>query len=144
MSVAALAIDYVDQKSHHAFHIPVNWLKMPQNDKEYEKLTTLLNRLIDEVRDDETHPLVDLMEIIGEQLERYDDEHQPPIGSSLSDVERVQYLMQTHALRQKDLIDVFGSQGNVSRFLNGQRPLGRNHIVKLKHKFGVSADMFLV
>jgi len=144
MSVAALAIDYVDQKSHHVFHIPVNWLKMPQNDKEYKKLTTLLNRLIDEVREDETHPLVDVMEIIGEQLERYDDEHQPPIGSGLSDVERVKYLMETHALRQKDLIDVFGSQGNVSRFLNGQRPLGRNHIVKLKQKFGVSADMFLV
>lgn len=115
-----------------------------QCSNQYEVFTILLNHLIDEVRDDETHPLVDVMEIIGEQLERYDDEHQSPIGSSLSDVERVQYLMETHALRHKDLIDIFGSQGNVSRFLNGQKPLGRNHIVKLKHKFGVSADMFLV
>lgn len=141
--MVTLAIDYVGEKTHNEFHIPVSDLKAPRNDREYAKLEKLLNQLIDEVRDNENHPLVDVMEIIGEQLELYDNAHHPAIGSNISDVEMVKYLMKTHGLVQKDLASVFGNQGNVSRFLNGERPLNHRHIGRLKHIFNISADLFI-
>ncbi|WP_428413079.1 hypothetical protein [Legionella sp.] len=52
------------------------------------------------------------------------DEHHPDIGANITDVEMVRYLMELHNLHQKDLADIFGSQANVSKFLNGERHLG--------------------
>ncbi len=143
MSAAALAIDYVNKKTNHKFHIPIKVLKVPETDKEYARLQKILNKLIDEVRDNEHHPLVDLMEIIGNHLEIYDDQHYPAIGSNISNIEMVRYLMESKRLVQKDLAPIFGSQGNVSLFLKGERSLNRNHIAKLKETFGLSADLFI-
>ena len=61
----------------------------------------------------------------------------------ISDVDMVKYLMQSHHLHQKDLADIFGSQANVSKFLNGERQLGKNAIAGLKKRFGISADFFV-
>ena len=141
--MTALAIDYVDQHTQQAFHIPVRDLRAPRTQQEYENLEQLLNHLIDEVRDCEDHPLVDVMEIVGEQLEAYDEIHHPPIGENITNAEMVKYLMQTHGLVQKDLASVFGDQGNVSRFLNGERALNCKHISQLKQIFNISADAFI-
>ena len=35
----------------------------------------LLDSMIDEVGDDESHPLASLMEIVGVLIEKYEDEH---------------------------------------------------------------------
>ena len=40
-----------------------------------------LDRLIDEVGEDETHPLASLMELVGVLIERYEDEHVPEFTS---------------------------------------------------------------
>lgn len=138
-----LAIDYVDNKTKHKFHLPLTVFKKPINDKEYEYLEDILDRLIDEVRDDEEHPLVLAMHIIGENLEQYDNEYYPPIGEQVTDVDMVKYLMDINQLHQKDLAPIFGGQANVSKFLNGERGLGKNHITELKRKFKISADFFL-
>lgn len=141
--MTALAIDYVDQKTKHKFHLPLIAFKKPANDKDYEYLENILDRLIDEVRDDEKHPLALAMQIIGENLEQYDNEHYPLIGENITDSEMVQYLMKMNNLHQKDLAPIFGGQANVSKFLNGERGLGKNHIIELKKKFKISADFFL-
>ena len=39
--------------------------KVSNTEEEYQKLVNLLDSLIDEVGEDETHPLASLMEIIG-------------------------------------------------------------------------------
>ncbi len=39
----------------------------------YEKLVELLDKLIDEVGEDESHPLASLMELIGVLIENYED-----------------------------------------------------------------------
>ena len=54
-------------------------LKKPSNAKEYASLEKLLDKLIDEVRDDDKHPLAVIMQIIGQNLEQYDNEHHPEI-----------------------------------------------------------------
>ncbi|MBA2655419.1 MAG: hypothetical protein H0U70_00335 [Tatlockia sp.] len=64
-------------------------LKKPISDKDYKYLENTLDRLIDEVRDDENHPLALAMQIIGENLEQYDNENFPLIGENVTDVEMI-------------------------------------------------------
>jgi HTH-type transcriptional regulator/antitoxin HigA len=143
MSMRALAIDYIDKKTEHAFHLPVAVFKKPTNEKEYAKLEKLLDQLIDEVRGNEKHPLASVMEIIGDNLEDYDNLHHATIGHDLSDIDMVKYLMTSRHLHQVDLASIFGGQANVSKFLNGERALSKNQILGLKKQFGISADFFV-
>lgn len=143
MTMTALSIDYIDERTNHRFHLPLSVFKKPKNREDYSRLEEILEQLIDEVRDDETHPLALAMQIIGDNLEQYDDEHYPDIGAHVTDIEMVRYLMESHHLHQKDLADIFGSQANVSKFLNGERQLGKNAILGLKKRFGISADFFV-
>jgi HTH-type transcriptional regulator/antitoxin HigA len=52
-------------------------VQVPHNEKQYRNLVALLDRLIDEVGEDENHPLASLMEVIGVLIEKYEDEHVP-------------------------------------------------------------------
>ncbi len=54
-------------------------LYVPHDDAEYEHLVGILDQLIDQVGEDETHPLASLMEIIGVLIEKYEDEHVPEL-----------------------------------------------------------------
>lgn len=47
---------------------------------EYRRLVALLDDLIDEVGEDENHPLASLMEILGVLIERYEAEHVPELS----------------------------------------------------------------
>lgn len=143
MSNTALAIDYIDEQTNHHVHLPLSVFKKPSTIEEYIELETVLDRLIDEVRDDGNHPLALAMQIIGDNLEQYDTEHCSVIGKNIDDIEMVQHLIQSNHLHQKDLADIFGGQANVSKFLNGKRKLGKAQIAGLKMRFGLSADFFL-
>lgn len=46
---------------------------------EYQRLTEVLDNLIDVVGEDEDHPLASLMEVIGVLIEKYEDEHVPEL-----------------------------------------------------------------
>ena len=50
-------------------------LYLPRSEREYRQLVKFLDRLIDEVGEDETHPLASMMEIIGVLIEKYEDDH---------------------------------------------------------------------
>jgi HTH-type transcriptional regulator / antitoxin HigA len=54
---------------------------VPHSEEEYCRLVALLDELIDEVGEDETHPLASLMEIVGVLIERYEEEHVPELTS---------------------------------------------------------------
>jgi len=56
-----------------------HFLYVPHNDAEYGRLVEVLDELIDQVGEDEDHPLASLMEVIGVLIERYEDEHVPEI-----------------------------------------------------------------
>lgn len=61
------------------------WVKLagkiyvPHSDEEYRQLVALLDSMIDEVGEDESHPLASLMEIVGVLIEKYEDEHVPEL-----------------------------------------------------------------
>jgi len=55
---------------------------LPRNSAEYERLVEILDQLIDEVGEDENHPLASLMEVIGTLIGKYEDEHVPELDES--------------------------------------------------------------
>lgn len=52
---------------------------VPHTDAEYQHLVALLDDLIDEVGEDEDHPLASLMEVLSVLIERYEAEHVPEL-----------------------------------------------------------------
>ena len=50
-------------------------LRVPHNEREYRRLVKLLDRLVDEVGEDENHPLASLMEVLGVLIEKYEDDN---------------------------------------------------------------------
>jgi HTH-type transcriptional regulator/antitoxin HigA len=57
-------------------------LYVPHDDAEYNRLVEVLDQLIDQVGEDEAHPLASLMEVIGVLIEKYEDEHVPELDES--------------------------------------------------------------
>ncbi|MFO5437517.1 MAG: hypothetical protein ACLBM4_02270, partial [Dolichospermum sp.] len=52
---------------------------VPHTEEEYEHLVNILDTLIDQIGEDETHPLASLMEVIGVLIENYENEHIPEL-----------------------------------------------------------------
>lgn len=52
---------------------------VPHTEAEYEHLVRLLDNLIDQVGEDETHPLASMMEVIGVLIENYEAEYIPDL-----------------------------------------------------------------
>jgi len=48
---------------------------VPHTEEEYTRIVALLDSLIDEVGEDESHPLASLMEVLGVLIEKYEAEH---------------------------------------------------------------------
>ncbi|HXU21567.1 MAG TPA: transcriptional regulator [Verrucomicrobiae bacterium] len=54
----------------------------------------------------------------------------------------VRFLMEQHELRQKDLVNIFGTPSIVSEVLSGRRELTTTHIKRLSERFHVSPEIF--
>lgn len=57
-------------------------------------------------------------------------------------LEALRFLIEQHGLKQKDLVDVFGTPSIVSEVLNGKRELNKDHIKRLSMRFQVSPELF--
>ena len=57
---------------------------VPHSEEEYHRLVALLDSFIDEVGEDESHPLASLMEVVGVLIEKYEDDHVPMLADGLS------------------------------------------------------------
>ena len=110
-----------------------------RNELEYQVAVERLNRLIDDVGTDETHPLYDLLDTLGVVIAAYEERHYPMPHSSGTDV--LAYLMQEHGLTQAELPEI-GPQGVVSEILAGRRELNVRQIRALAGRFGVSPAVF--
>lgn len=113
---------------------------VPHTEKEYENLVSMLDNLIDEVGENEKHPLSSLMESMSTLIESYENKNIPNISGN--SVESLRYLMKEHNLNQSELPEI-GSQGVVSEILKGKRNLNIRQIKKLSSKFNVSPLVFI-
>ncbi len=81
-----------------------------------------------------------LVELLTLLVEDFEEKHYPlPRASPL---EAISFLMDQHGLKQKDLVDVFGTPSIVSEVLNGKRQLNKDHITRLSERFHVSPELF--
>ncbi len=56
-------------------------LFVPHTEEEYNRLVAMLDKLIDEVGEDEAHPLASLMEILGVLIEHYEEAYVPELAA---------------------------------------------------------------
>jgi HTH-type transcriptional regulator/antitoxin HigA len=73
-------------------------------------------------------------------VEQYEAKYCPVPDAGPLDI--IRHLMEQHGLRQKDLVDVFGTESIVSDVLNGKRELSKDHITRLSARFHVSPAVF--
>src|SRR5579863_3647312 len=81
-----------------------------------------------------------LAELLTLLIEDFEEKHyslKPATG-----VEALQELMDMNDLKQKDLVDIFGTPSIVSEVLSGKRKLTTEHIRKLSRRFRVSPELF--
>ena len=117
-----------------------NVFSVPHNQKDYNRLVNLLDGVIDEVGENESHPLASLMETLGSLIESYEVKNIPEIEGSPSDA--LKTLMEEHDLKQSELPEI-GSQGVVSEILSGKRQFNIRQIKLLSNRFNVSPAVFM-
>ena len=111
-----------------------------RDEREYEDAVERMNQLLDEIGEDESHPLYSLLDTLGTLIQAYEEEHYPIPDAKGADVLR--FLMDEHDLTQSELPEV-GSQGVVSEILSGKRELNVRQIRALAERFKVSAAAFV-
>jgi len=113
---------------------------VPHNKKDYDRLVNLLDSLVDEVGNNETHPLASLMETIGTLIETYESQYIKEMEGN--PIDALKALMADHGLKQSHLFEI-GSQGVISEILSGKRQLNVRQIRILSKRFKVSPAVFV-
>ncbi|MGH9580384.1 MAG: helix-turn-helix domain-containing protein [Terriglobales bacterium] len=109
-----------------------------QNEEENERLTARLEELVS--RGSLTAAEEKLVELLTLLVNEFESKHYPMEASGPLAV--IRHLMESNHLRQKDLVDVFGTESIVSDVLNGKRDLTKEHIKRLSARFGISPAAF--
>jgi len=112
-----------------------------RTDRDYRKMSALVDKLIDEIGSDENHGLSGLLSVLGSLIEQYEEDNVHIDEALPADVLR--FLIAEHGLKQADLAAEIGSQGIVSEVLNGKRKLNARQAKALGERFGVSPAVFL-
>lgn len=111
-----------------------------RTDEDYAQARATIDALLDEVGDNENHPLADVLDYLADQVKAYEDENfQIP---EVAPMELLRFLMDQHGLKQEDLADC-APQGRISDILNGKRSISKEIAKRFAHRFNVRADVFL-
>jgi HTH-type transcriptional regulator / antitoxin HigA len=81
-----------------------------------------------------------MAELLTLLIEDFEEKHYAL--KAASPIEVLNELMLANSLKQKDLVDVFGTPSIVSEVLCGKRKLNAEHIRKLSRRFNVSPEVF--
>jgi HTH-type transcriptional regulator/antitoxin HigA len=128
---AALAVEYGNLLAENQ---PEVIQGEQENQKCIEKLELLTGKEHVSVAEEK---LIALLTVLVEQFEN--KQYGVPNAGPL---DIIRHLMDVHGLRQKDLVDVFGTESIVSDVLNGKRDLTKEHIRRLSTRFNVSPAVF--
>lgn len=108
--------------------------------RDYARARATIDALIDEIGDDEDHPLADVLDYLGDRVKAYEDARVEIPAAEPREVLR--FLMEQHGLRQDDLADC-APQGRISDMLAGRRAISKAVAKRLAQRFTVRADLFL-
>lgn len=115
-------------------------LRPIRSEAEYDRMVSLMNTLLDTVGDDEQHPLAGLLDLVGDLVGDYDQQHFAIEAAEPREVLRA--LMQAKDLSQNDLAELV-PQGNLSAILAGKRNISAALAVKLARYFKVNVALFI-
>lgn len=92
--------------------------------------------------EDLTDEQADLLEMLAILIEDYEKKHyNPPQRATPNDI--LKELMEAHELKQKDLLDIFGSKGIASEVINNKRSISKNQAKALGDRFNLPPSLFL-
>jgi len=111
-----------------------------RDEAHYQRMTAMLEALLDETTGDENHPAMGLVDIVGDLIEDFESEHHPM--PDVTGVQALKFLIEQHGIKQCDLHEI-GSQGVVSEILAGKRDLNIRQVRALSERFGVSPATFV-
>ena len=111
-----------------------------RSEEDYAQARATIDALLDEVGDNENHPLAEVLNYLADQVKAYEDENfQIPVAEPK---EVLRFLMEQHGLKQEDLGDC-APQSRISDILCGKRSISKEIAKRLAHRFHVRADVFL-
>ena len=111
-----------------------------RDEAHYQRMTAMLEALLDETTGDENHPAMGLVDIVGDLIEDFESEHHPL--PDVTGVQALKFLIEQHGIKQCDLHEI-GSQGVVSEILAGKRELNIRQVRALSKRFGGSPATFV-
>lgn len=111
-----------------------------RTEEDYAQARATIDALLDEIGDDESHPLADVLDFLANQVKAYEDENFQIPEAQPSEVLR--FLMEQHGFKQEDLGDC-APQSRISDILNGKRSVSKEIAKRLARRFHVRADVFL-
>lgn len=111
-----------------------------RTDEDYAQAHATIEILLDEVGDNENHPLAEVLDYLADQVKAYEDENFKIPEAEPKEVLRL--LMEQHGIKQEDLDDC-APQSRISDILNGKRSISKEIAKRLAHRFHVRADIFL-
>lgn len=112
------------------------------SDVEYERLESVFNDLISKGEDNLSAEEFRLYELVGNLLEDYEKRTLIPLDAR-SPLDALKSLMKENDLRQKDVVEYFGTQSVASEVLSGKREISKMHAANLAARFSVSTDLFI-
>lgn len=113
----------------------------------YQEALALIESLLEEAEDTPGDPINAVIEMLARSIESYENRHADLVEFETramgqpADLAMLRLLMAQHQLGTADLPEI-GSKSMVSRVLNGERGLNKNHIKALAARFGVNPGLF--
>ena len=111
-----------------------------RNESDYDEAIRHLNELLDEVGDDERHPLYDLLDTLGTVIHAYEENHHPM--PECDGIEALKFLIEEHDLDLTDFPEI-GAPDAVSDILERRQELTIRDIRALAERFHVSPAVFV-
>ena len=105
-------------------------------------MKSLMDKLLEEVGDDEKHRHADLLDVVSTLVSQY-EETQLPWEDTTEPRDVLRFLMEQNELKQSDLSEEVGTQGVVSEILAGNRAINARQAKALAKRFRVSPAVFL-
>ena len=105
---------------------------------DYKKATDRINELMDQKRSDDVQNELTLLSYL---VEEYEEQHFPLPDASAKEV--MKFLMEMKGFKQKDLIPLLGTKGNVSKILNGTAKMQVDILGPLSSFLGIPVEALI-
>jgi HTH-type transcriptional regulator / antitoxin HigA len=125
-----------------ALHEAMGVAKPIVDEAHYLQLLNDVDVLVDQVADQDDHPLWGLIGLLGDRIRAYED-HAHPWPDTTTPASALAHLMEEHGLKQSDLAAEVGAQSVVSAILAGKRQLNLRQVKALARRFHVPIELFI-